>query len=105
MTVYGWKTEDEARKNVKVYGPYEELIANAKEDGIEAVIIALPLHLHAPAADRRHEGRPARADRKADGPQRPRVQGNGPRGRSRPSCSWPPATSGTTTSSTTTRWT
>jgi predicted dehydrogenase len=50
MSVYGWKTEDEAKKNVKIYGPYEELIANAKQDGIEAVIIALPLHLHAPAA-------------------------------------------------------
>jgi len=51
---YGWKTEDEARKHVKVYegdkGDYRELIANAKQDGIEAVIIALPLHLHAPAA-------------------------------------------------------
>ena len=44
------ENRDEARKNVKVYGAYEELIANAKEDGIEAVIIALPLHLHAPAA-------------------------------------------------------
>ncbi len=50
MSVYGWKTEAEAKKNVKVYGPYEELIAHAKQDGIEAVIIALPLHLHAPAA-------------------------------------------------------
>jgi predicted dehydrogenase len=50
MAVYGWKTDAEARKNVKVYGPYQDLIANAKADGIEAVIIALPLHLHAPAA-------------------------------------------------------
>ena len=50
MSVYGWKTEEEARKNVKVYGAYQELIAAAKADGIEAVIIALPLHLHAPAA-------------------------------------------------------
>jgi predicted dehydrogenase len=50
MSVYDWKTEAEARKNVKVYGPYEELIANAKQDGIEAVIIALPLHLHSWAA-------------------------------------------------------
>ena len=50
MSVYGWKTDEEARKNVKVYGAYEELIANAKQDGVEAVIIALPLHLHAPAA-------------------------------------------------------
>ncbi len=48
--VYGWKSEAEAQKNVKVYGAYEELIENAKEDGLEAVIIALPLHLHAPAA-------------------------------------------------------
>ncbi|MDZ7618355.1 MAG: Gfo/Idh/MocA family oxidoreductase [Patescibacteria group bacterium] len=47
---FGWKTEDEARKHVKVYGPWEELIRNARSDGIEAVIIALPLHLHAPAA-------------------------------------------------------
>ncbi len=48
--VYGWKTEDEARKNVKVYGDYRDLLANAKKDGLEAVIIALPLHLHAEAA-------------------------------------------------------
>ena len=50
MSVYGWQTEAEARKHVKVYGAYQELIDNAKSDGIEAVIIALPLHLHAPAA-------------------------------------------------------
>ncbi len=50
MEVYGWKNEAEAKKNVKVYGAYEELIENAKEDGLEAVIISLPLHLHAPAA-------------------------------------------------------
>lgn len=47
---YGWKSEEEARKNVKVYSTYQELLANAKEDGLEAVIIAMPLHLHAPAA-------------------------------------------------------
>jgi predicted dehydrogenase len=50
MSVYDWKSDAEARENVKVYGRYEDLIANAKEDKIEAVIIALPLHLHAPAA-------------------------------------------------------
>jgi predicted dehydrogenase len=50
LTVYDWKSEDEARKNVKVYGPFEELIENAKQDGVEAVVIALPLHLHAKAA-------------------------------------------------------
>ena len=41
MSVYGWKTEDEARKHVKVYGHFEDCLANAK---------ALPLHLHAIAA-------------------------------------------------------
>ncbi|MBN2296328.1 MAG: Gfo/Idh/MocA family oxidoreductase [Pirellulales bacterium] len=50
MKKYGWKTEDEARKNVKVYGPYQDLIKDAKSLKLEAVIIALPLHLHAPAA-------------------------------------------------------
>lgn len=48
MTKYGWKTEDEARKNVKVYDKdYHELLA---DNDIEAVIIALPLHLHAKVA-------------------------------------------------------
>ncbi len=47
---YGWKTESEARRHVKVYGRCEDLIAQARADGLEAVVIALPLHLHAPAA-------------------------------------------------------
>lgn len=50
MSIYDWKTEDKAKENVKVYGHYQELIDNAKADKLEAVIIALPLHLHAPAA-------------------------------------------------------
>jgi len=50
MKKYGWKTEDAARRHVKVYGPWQDLIKNAKADGLEAVIIALPLHLHAQAA-------------------------------------------------------
>jgi hypothetical protein len=59
MAKYGWKTESEARRHVTVYekgddggddGRYDALINNAKKDGLEAVIIALPLHLHAPAA-------------------------------------------------------
>ena len=54
MSVYGWKTEDEAKKNVKVFqhpdGGYKQLIDEAKDLDIEAVIIALPLHLHNPAA-------------------------------------------------------
>ena len=47
MKKYDWKSEDEARKHVKVYGPYEELL---DDPDIEAVVIALPLHLHAEAA-------------------------------------------------------
>ncbi|MDR1491557.1 MAG: Gfo/Idh/MocA family oxidoreductase [Planctomycetaceae bacterium] len=50
MAKYGWKTEQEAKKHVKVYTDYRDLIKNAKALGIEAVIIGLPLHLHAPAA-------------------------------------------------------
>ena len=49
MGVYGWKTEDEARKHVRVYGPFQELLENEK-DNIDAVIIGLPLHLHDDAA-------------------------------------------------------
>lgn len=50
MAKYGWKTETEARRHVEVFGDYRELIANAKDLGLEGVIIALPLHLHAPAS-------------------------------------------------------
>jgi predicted dehydrogenase len=49
MKTYGWTSEDAARKKVKVYGNYQELIDNAKADGVEAVVIALPLFLHGPA--------------------------------------------------------
>jgi predicted dehydrogenase len=48
MTKYGWSSEDEARKHVKVYdADYHDLLA---DKDVEAVIIALPLHLHAPVA-------------------------------------------------------
>lgn len=48
MAKYGWSSEAEARKHVKVYSEsYEELL---DDPDVEAVIIALPLHLHAPAA-------------------------------------------------------
>ncbi len=52
---YGWKDEAEARNNVRVYGDYKELLAKEKENtdpetSVEAVIIGLPLFLHAPAA-------------------------------------------------------
>lgn len=48
LNKYGWKSEDQARQNVKVYDKdYHELL---KDPDVEAVIIALPLHLHAPVA-------------------------------------------------------
>ncbi len=48
LTKYDWKTEDQARKQVKVYDQdYHDLLA---DKDVEAVIIALPLHLHAPVA-------------------------------------------------------
>ena len=50
MGKYGWKTEAAARKKVKVYGTYQDLLKAAKQDRLEAVIIALPLHLHAEVA-------------------------------------------------------
>ncbi|MGL6225771.1 MAG: Gfo/Idh/MocA family protein [Thermoguttaceae bacterium] len=55
MNVYGWESEEEARKHVRVYGDYKELLEKERnhedeETKIEAVIIALPLFLHAPAA-------------------------------------------------------
>ena len=43
MAKYGWKTEDEAKKHVKVHTDYKELL---KDPAIKGVIIALPLHLH-----------------------------------------------------------
>ena len=48
MTKYKWSSEDEARKHVKVYDQdYHDLL---KDDNVEAVIIALPLFLHAKVA-------------------------------------------------------
>ena len=47
LSKYKWKSEDEARKSVKVYVGYEELLADSN---VEAVVIALPLHLHAQAS-------------------------------------------------------
>ena len=44
---YKWTSEDEARRKVKVYEAYEDLL---KDKNVEAVIIAMPLHLHAEAA-------------------------------------------------------
>ena len=47
ISKYGWSGEDEARKNVKVYTGYQDLL---NDPAVEMVIIALPLHLHAPVA-------------------------------------------------------
>ncbi|MCU0716969.1 MAG: Gfo/Idh/MocA family oxidoreductase [Pirellula sp.] len=48
---YKYSSEDEARKNVKVYDASNGCIdALLQDKDIEAVIIALPLHLHAPIA-------------------------------------------------------
>ena len=47
MAKYKWSSEDAARQQVKVYGAYEDLLA---DKDVEAVIIALPLHLHAEAS-------------------------------------------------------
>ncbi len=43
MAKYGWQTRDEAEKHVRVYQDYRELLG---DEAVEAVIIALPLHLH-----------------------------------------------------------
>ena len=57
LDVYGWDSIQQARTpkpckghHVKVYNDWRDLIKNAKADGLEAIIIGLPLHLHAPAA-------------------------------------------------------
>ena len=49
LAKYGWNTEEQAKRHVKVYNDYMELLEE-EQGNIEAVIIALPLHLHAPAA-------------------------------------------------------
>jgi predicted dehydrogenase len=45
---YGWSSEDEARNKVKVY--MEDYHSLLDDPNVEAVIIALPLHLHAQVA-------------------------------------------------------
>ena len=50
LNVYGWDTVKQAREHITVYNDWRDLIKNAKKDGLEAIIIGLPLHLHAQAA-------------------------------------------------------
>jgi predicted dehydrogenase len=45
LKVFGWKSEEEARRHVKVYTDYMDVM---KDSEIEGVIIATPLFLHAP---------------------------------------------------------
>lgn len=47
MDVYGWKTEEEAHRNVHVYKDWRKAVEDPNIDG---VIIATPLFLHAPIA-------------------------------------------------------
>lgn len=48
MSKYGWKSFEEAQKHVKIYkNDYRELLKNPD---VEAVVIAVPLHLHAQVA-------------------------------------------------------
>jgi predicted dehydrogenase len=44
------KLAAEAAKDAKIYDSYEKLLAAAKDDGLDAVIVALPSHLHGAAA-------------------------------------------------------
>ncbi len=48
MNVYGWQSEDTAKKNVAEYVDYEEMLRQEKD--LEAVIIAVPLSQHAKIA-------------------------------------------------------
>ena len=77
---YGWKSEDEAKKQVKVYGNYEALL---DDPNIEAVVIALPLHLHAEAAIKAMRKGKHVLTEKLMGQTVAAVQGDGPRLRTR----------------------
>lgn len=47
MDVYGYKSHQQATQNIAVYQDYKEIL---NDPDIEGVVIALPLHLHAPVA-------------------------------------------------------
>lgn len=47
MDVYGWQSEDEARRNVTIHQDWQKAVA---DPNVDAVIIATPLFLHAPIA-------------------------------------------------------
>ena len=85
MAKYDWKTEERspaARQGLREQnGRYEELIEKRETRRRRGGHHRPALAPARPGGHRRHECRPARADRKAHGPQRPRVQGHGPRRR------------------------
>lgn len=45
--VFGYKSREEAEKHIKVYSDYKKVL---EDPNVEAIIIALPLFLHAPVA-------------------------------------------------------
>lgn len=47
ISKFGYTSEDDAKNNTKVYTDYHDLL---KDENVEMIIIALPLHLHAPVA-------------------------------------------------------
>jgi predicted dehydrogenase len=50
LNKYDWKSEDQARKHVTVYDQGDTIKALLADANVEAVIIALPLHMHAQVA-------------------------------------------------------
>ena len=73
-----YKKHPDVLKNIKHYQAYQELLANAEEGQGRGGDHRLALAPARAGGDRRDEGGVARADRETHGPQRPRVQGNGP---------------------------
>jgi predicted dehydrogenase len=49
LKIFDWKSQDDARKHLKVYQEVDDCL---KDPSVEGVIIALPLHLHAEVAVR-----------------------------------------------------
>ncbi|MHC4176493.1 MAG: Gfo/Idh/MocA family protein [Planctomycetota bacterium] len=54
LTTYGWESREQATQQiddpVEVYTSSDELLEHAQQDGLDAVIIALPAHRHAEVA-------------------------------------------------------
>ena len=88
MKVYGWNSERRSQETAfQVYADYEDLLKNPD---IEAVIIALPLFLHAPVAIAAMQQGKHVLDRKADGTFSVADCKNMARVAQRNNCCWPP---------------